>query len=436
MGHGVGLTVTLRVRVSPQDAHYTGELCDGSRILSLFGDVATELLIRLDGDEGTFRAYEGVEFLAPVRAGDYLEATGVITQVGATSRAMAFEARKVIAGTRSADAAGSAADALADPIIVCRALGTCVVPAERQRRPRLVLPALTGAPPDHASLPEPRPVITPPPRVIVTPPTSALILTAALRLDASATARDVADEAARCREAGAVVVHLDDRGVPSRDFLAAAVTALREATDLIVQVSTRAAPGMGVDERAQALRCQPDLATLSCGTHNVGDEIREDPRPIIRALAGRIRAARGLTVLECSEVGHIDEALALLREGHIDEPLHFQFLLGTPGGIGAREDVLRFMISQIPAGATWGATAVGEHQRATTEMAMRLGGHARVGPEDGDPAPRAAGSLPAGARPESSAARVARAVEYARALGREIVDPGRARQLLGIAPLA
>src|SRR5206468_8019187 len=97
-----------------------GELCDGARILQLFGDVATELLIRLDGDEGLFRAYSGIEFLAPVRAGDYIEATGVITKVGATSRAMAFEARKVVESARRSGLAPSAADALPDPVVVCR----------------------------------------------------------------------------------------------------------------------------------------------------------------------------------------------------------------------------------------------------------------------------------------------------------------------------
>src|SRR5215475_13015049 len=96
MNTGVGLTVTLRVRMGAHDAHYAGDLVDGARILALFGDVATELLIRLDGDEGLFRAYEGIEFVAPVCAGDYIEATGVITKVGHTSRAMAFEARKVV----------------------------------------------------------------------------------------------------------------------------------------------------------------------------------------------------------------------------------------------------------------------------------------------------------------------------------------------------
>src|SRR3954451_828804 len=91
----VGLSVVLRVRLGSHDAHYAGELVDGARILALFGDVATELLIRFDGDEGLFRAYDMVEFVAPVLAGDYIEATGVIVAAGSTSRRMEFEARKV-----------------------------------------------------------------------------------------------------------------------------------------------------------------------------------------------------------------------------------------------------------------------------------------------------------------------------------------------------
>ena len=87
----------IRLRMSQADAHYGGNLVDGARMLALFGDVATELLIRHDGDEGLFRAYDAVEFLAPVHAGDYVEAEGEIVKVGTTSRAMRFEARKVIA---------------------------------------------------------------------------------------------------------------------------------------------------------------------------------------------------------------------------------------------------------------------------------------------------------------------------------------------------
>jgi 3-aminobutyryl-CoA ammonia-lyase len=118
--------------MSAHDAHYGGELVDGARMLALFGDVATELLIRLDGDEGLFVAYDKVEFLVPVYAGDYIEARGHITGVGKTSRAMSFEARKVIAARP--DISASAADVLAEPIIVCRASGTCVTPKDKKRR--------------------------------------------------------------------------------------------------------------------------------------------------------------------------------------------------------------------------------------------------------------------------------------------------------------
>lgn len=121
----------IRMRMSAHDAHYGGNLVDGARMLNLFGDVATELLIIQDGDEGLFCAYDNVEFLAPVYAGDYIEAVGEITHVGNTSRKMVFEARKVIAPRT--DISNSAADVLAEPIVVCRASGTCVVPKKCQR---------------------------------------------------------------------------------------------------------------------------------------------------------------------------------------------------------------------------------------------------------------------------------------------------------------
>lgn len=124
-------TAMIRVRMSSHDAHYGGNLVDGARMLQLFGDVATELLIRHDGDEGLFRAYDSVEFLAPVYAGDYIEAVGEIVNTGNTSRKMVFEARKVIVPRPEISA--SAADLLEEPIIVCRASGTCVTPKECQR---------------------------------------------------------------------------------------------------------------------------------------------------------------------------------------------------------------------------------------------------------------------------------------------------------------
>ena len=124
--------VMIRVRISAHEAHYGGNLVDGARMLQLFGDIATELLIRRDGDEGLFVAYDAVEFKAPVHAGDYIEAVGWIESEGNTSRRMRFEARKVI--SPRPDLSPSAADVLAEPVVVCTASGTCVVPKASQRQ--------------------------------------------------------------------------------------------------------------------------------------------------------------------------------------------------------------------------------------------------------------------------------------------------------------
>ena len=125
------MKATVRLRMGAHDAHYGGNLVDGARMLALFGDVATELLIRHDGDEGLFRAYEQVEFLAPVFAGDYVEAEAELVHVGNTSRKMRFEARKVIQPRM--DLSASAAEVLETPVVVCRAVGTCVTPKDKQR---------------------------------------------------------------------------------------------------------------------------------------------------------------------------------------------------------------------------------------------------------------------------------------------------------------
>ena len=123
----------LRLRMSSHDAHYGGNLVDGARMLALFGDVATELCILHDGDEGLFRAYESVEFLAPLYAGDWIEARGRIVSVGTTSRRCEFEIHKI--GAARPDISESAAEFLDEPILTLTAVGTTVVPAEHQRVP-------------------------------------------------------------------------------------------------------------------------------------------------------------------------------------------------------------------------------------------------------------------------------------------------------------
>lgn len=125
--------VKLRIRVSANDAHYAGNLVDGAHIVKLFGDVATELTIRYDGDEGLLRSYENVEFLEPVHGGDFLEIMGKIISVGNTSRKITFEAFKIISSSNDKNQE-SACDVLSQPILVAKAIGTSVVTKNKQRK--------------------------------------------------------------------------------------------------------------------------------------------------------------------------------------------------------------------------------------------------------------------------------------------------------------
>lgn len=439
----IGTKVTIRLRMSAHDAHYAGELVDGSRMLGLFGDVATELLIRLDGDEGLFRAYESIEFLAPVFAGDFIEATGEIIKIGNSSRQMRFEARKVIQNVRAPGLAPSAADVIEEPIVVCRAIGTCVTPSEMQRHPKgLYLAALPAHPPTTGG-----PIVTPPsetgssagprtlptlekhePEVVLT----AAIVGAELTRDQTKwlpiTPQEVADEAARCREAGAAVIHLharndDGSNTQAHDRFAAIIEQVRKKTDCIIQVTTGGAVGMSIAERVGPLACKPEMATLNCGSVNFGEDVFVNTRPQIRDIAAKLKEARIIAELECYEVGHVEEALALAEQSLIYGPLHFQFVLGVPGGLTAREANVRYMMSLLPKTASWAVAAVGRYQQPLTELAMRLGGHARVGLEDNI-------YLSKGVLSEGSAPLVKRAAEYARSIGRTPVDPARARALL------
>ena len=124
-------SASIRRRLGGEDAHYGGGLIASAKQLEIIGDLITELAMRYDGDEGLFRAYDSVEFLAPLHAGDWIEATGRIVRVGTTSRTCEFELWKV-GGPRS-DVSDSAAEFLAEPILACRAVGTTVVTNDNQR---------------------------------------------------------------------------------------------------------------------------------------------------------------------------------------------------------------------------------------------------------------------------------------------------------------
>lgn len=129
----LGEKVILRVRMSTKDTHYAGNLVNGARMLDYFGDVATELAIRLDGDEALFRTYEHVDWLAPVHAGDFIEYHGWFEKIGRTSHQMCFEAYKVIESAQSGGLEESAANVLDPPVLVGRAVGIGITQKYLQR---------------------------------------------------------------------------------------------------------------------------------------------------------------------------------------------------------------------------------------------------------------------------------------------------------------
>lgn len=246
------------------------------------------------------------------------------------------------------------------------------------------------------------------------------------------SAEELAEDAAKCRDAGAAMVHLHVRtadGRPSQDteLFRAAIRAIRARCDVLVQVSTGGAVGMTADERCGPLRLtgadRPDMATLSTGTVNFGDEVFSNPRPLIRDIAGRIKAAGLTPELECFEVGMIDEARALAKEGFITLPAHFDFVLGVGGALAASPQVLDFMRSYLPAGSTWTCAAMGRHQLPFVELSAERGGHARVGLEDNL-------YLSKGVLAKGNFELVAEAARLARSKGRTLATPQQARELL------
>jgi 3-keto-5-aminohexanoate cleavage enzyme len=244
------------------------------------------------------------------------------------------------------------------------------------------------------------------------------------------TAEEIAEEARRCADAGAAVVHLHvrtDDGRASQDAarFRAAVEAIRARTDLVVQVSTGGAVGMALEERLGGLEARPEMATLICGSINFGDEVFENSLPDMREVARRIRTAGAQPELELYELGHLDNALLLERAELIAHPFWVQLVLGVPGALGARERVLRFFVGELPPGAHWGVAAVGRHQAPMLALALELGGHVRVGLEDNI-------YLERGVLAQGSAPFVERIARQARERGRSVASAHEVRAALAL----
>lgn len=245
------------------------------------------------------------------------------------------------------------------------------------------------------------------------------------------TPEEIAEEARRCGEAGASMVHVHGRrddGTPTQDreTFGAILSKIRERSDVLVQFSTGGAVWMSVEERIEGLDLKPDMATLTTGTVNFGEDVFMNSLPMIRQIAGRLRELGIRPEVEVFEAGMMDTALRLVKEGLLDAaPLHFDFVLGVPGAMGGAVENLEFLVKKVPAGCTWSVAGVGRHELPLAAEAIRMGGHVRVGLEDNV-------YLSKGVLAEGNAALVGAVVEEARRQGREVMTPAEAACMLGI----
>ena len=250
------------------------------------------------------------------------------------------------------------------------------------------------------------------------------------------TVEEIVREAKSAYDAGAALIHLHvrwDDGTPTQDKgrFQECVDAIRKVCpDVIIQPSTGGAVGMTDLERLQSTEITPtpEMATLDCGTCNFGgDEIFINTDNTINNF-GDIMKERGIKP-ECEvfDKGMIDLALKAAKKGHIDYPMHFDFVLGVQMTATVRD--LVFMAGSVPPGSTWTATGIGKTCWDIVAATIALGGHIRVGFEDNV-------YMSKGVLAKSNGEMVERVVQMAKLMNREIATPDEARQILGLKPRA
>ncbi len=244
------------------------------------------------------------------------------------------------------------------------------------------------------------------------------------------TPAEIAEAAYECYEAGASIVHLHVRhadGTPTQDgaVYKETIERIKEKCDIIIQVSTGGAVGMSAEERLQPVYLKPEMATLTTGSVNFGNDVFLNPPAYLKQFA-RVMQEHGVKPeIEVFDVGMINNALHLVKQGLLKEPLHFDFVMGVPGGIPATIKNLLHLVESIPQGSTWSVAGVGRAELTLATAAVLLGGHVRVGFEDNIYFAR-------GVLAESNAQLVERVVKIARLHYRDIATPQEARSILGM----
>jgi 3-keto-5-aminohexanoate cleavage enzyme len=248
------------------------------------------------------------------------------------------------------------------------------------------------------------------------------------------TPEEIADSAIACHRAGAAIAHIHVRdpetGAPDSrlELFEAVLNRIRGACDLVVNLTTSGlnlhGPGVA-EQRLQPVTLRPDICSLDVGSLNFRDRVFVNPPDWGVMAARRMQAAGVKPEIEVFDVGHIDQARALVEAGLIDDPPYFQLCMGVRWGIPATPENLLFMKGKLPPGARWSVLGVGAAQHPMIALGLLLGGHIRVGFEDNL-------YLRKGVPADSNAQLVEMAVELAAQLRREVATPAEARAILGI----
>lgn len=244
------------------------------------------------------------------------------------------------------------------------------------------------------------------------------------------TPEQIGQAAAEACQAGASIIHLHVRtpdGQPTQDpeVFRQAIAAIRARCDAIVQISTGGAVGADTQERLRPVYLRPEMASLTTGSVNFGDEIFANPWPLVQEFARTMQQEGVKPEIEVFDAGMIANALRLRDKGLISEPLHFDLVLGVPGGMPATVRNLAFLVESLPPGCTWSAAGIGRMQTTIAAAAMAMGGHVRVGFEDNIYYRR-------GELAQSNAQLAARVARIAAELDRRVATPAEARRILSL----
>jgi 3-keto-5-aminohexanoate cleavage enzyme len=244
------------------------------------------------------------------------------------------------------------------------------------------------------------------------------------------TPEEIGIAAAECVAAGAAIVHLHGRladGTPTQDAAVyrQIIAAVRARCDAIVQVSTGGAVGMTAAERLAPVTLAPEMATLSMGSVNFGDDVFLNLPADMAAFAQAIAAHGAKAELEIFDAGMMATARRWIKQGLLPTPAHFDFVLGVPGGMPATPEALMYLVSQLPEGATWTVAGMGPAQLTLGTLAVALGGHVRVGFEDNI-------FFRKGELASSNAQLVERMADIGRLAERPPATPDEARVMLGL----